>query len=538
MGLLYYLKIRKAQKGTDHKPGCVHSSLIIACFFCTGFLLFYVNTALAQESLLTKHITIPRQHTTIYKALNLIGEKAGCLFIYDSQVVESDKNVKLVADNQPLKQVLDNILANPELTYRVIGQHILIYWDKKQTPGTTEQPIAVAAQDTVRNIVIKGHLYDNENKAAIPFATIGILEQNIGTISNADGFFVVKVPASFSGSSLVVSHLGYMSQKIPIRLLDEQQVDIYLERRVISIQEVIIRYIDPKSIVEKAMDQRKLNNNTEPVYTTSFYREGVQKNNRYISYSEAVFKVYKSEYSHSEQSDQVKLLKSRKIRDANPRDTVFVKLKAGILSALQLDIVKCVPGFLDQSDPSYTYTYSDLVSYNANDAYVLTFVQNPDIYEPLFKGTLYVDKESFAILGADFEINPQFLDKATDELILKKSRKLKVKLEKINYSVSYTPFNGKYYLNHARCDIKLKTRLRRKLTSDNFATFFEYATCQIDTVNVEKFARQEVLKTNSVFSDESYTSDDAFWGGYNSIAAEEKLNEALSRIIGKIEKIE
>lgn len=538
MGLLYYPKIRKAQNGTELQPGCARFFLLTACLFCTGFFLFPAKTALAQESLLTKTITIPRQHTTLYNALNLIGDKAGCLFIYDSQVVESDKNVKLVADNLPLKQVLDNILSNPDLTYRVIGQHILIYKVKKQSPIVNNQPLAVIAHDTIKNIVIKGHLYDNENKSAIPYATIGILEQNIGTITNADGYFVIKIPASLSGTSLVVSHLGYMSQKIPIKLLDEQQVDIYLDRRVISIQEVIIRYIDPKSIVEKAMEQRKQNYNTEPVYTTSFYREGVQKNNRYLSYSEAVFKVYKSAYSLSEHSDQVKLLKSRKIQDTNPIDTVFVKLKAGVLSALQLDIVKCIPGFLDLSDPSYTYTYSDLVSYNTNDAYAITFVQNPDIYEPLFKGTMYIDKESFAILGADFEINPQFLDKAAEDLILKKSRKINVKLEKIYYSVSYTPFNGKYYLNHARCDIKLKTRLRRHLTSDNFATFFEYATCHIDTIRVEKFSKQEIIKPNIVFSDATYTSDDAFWGDYNSIAAEEKLSEALSRIIGKIEKIE
>ena len=89
---------------------------------------------------------------------------------------------------------------------------------------------------------------------------------------------------------------------------------------------------------------------------------------------EAVFKIYNSPYTAGEHSDQVKLLKSRKVQDANPRDTVFLKLKAGVQSALQLDIVKCIPGFLDQTPPvEYTYKYSDLVSYNAKDAYAITF---------------------------------------------------------------------------------------------------------------------------------------------------------------------
>jgi hypothetical protein len=539
MGLLYYLKTGKAQGRTNIRAVCDKISIHAACIMCAGILLLSSAVAVAQEPLLEKTITIPKQHTTLYNALNLISEKAACLFIYDSQVVESDKKVKLVADNQPLKQVLDNILANPELTYRVIGQHILIYRSHQETITFNRPQPEVPVADTIKNITIRGHIFDNENKTAIPYATVGILEQNIGTVSNTDGYFALKVPASFSGSSLIVSHMGYMSQGIPIQLLNEQQVDIYLTRRIISIQEVIIRYIDPKSIIEKAIEQREVNNSREPVYTTSFYREGVQKNDRYISYSEAVFKVYKSSYTLSENNDQVKLLKSRKIQDTNPNDTVFLKLKAGVLSALQLDIVKCVPGFLDLTDPIlYTYTYSDLVSYNANDAYAITFVQNEGIKEALYKGTLYIDKESFAVLGADFEINPAFLDIAAEDLILKKSHKLNVKLEKINYSIGYTPFNGKYYLNHARCDIQLKTRLRHHLASDDFSTFLELATCHIDTANVVKFAKQEVIKPNLVFSDAPYSNDDSFWGDYNSIVPEAKLSEALSRIIGKIEKIE
>jgi hypothetical protein len=539
MGLLYYLKIKKTQNGTKVRSVCRKIPLFGACLFCAGFFLILSETTSAQESLLQKTITIPKQHTTLYNALNLISDKAGCLFIYDSQVVESDKKVKLVADNLPLKQVLDNILANPGLAYKVIGQHILIYRISAETPKPNLSKPGVQTQDTLKNILVKGYIYDNENKAIMPFATIGIPEENIGTISNADGYFTLKVPASFSGSSLVVSHMGYMSQRIPIQLINEQQIDIYLNRRIISIQEVIIRYIDPKSIVEKAMDQREINNSREPVYTTSFYREGVQKNNRYISYSEAVFKVYKSSYTLSENNDQVKLLKSRKIQDPNPNDTVFLKLKAGVLSALQLDIVKCVPGFLDFSDPvAYTYTYSDLVSYNANDAYSITFVQKEGIQDALYKGTVYVDKESFAILGADFEINPAFIDKAAEELILKKSRRLNVKLEKINYSISYALYNGKYYMKHLCCDMQLKTRLRRHMVSDNFSTFLELATCHIDTANVIKFAKQEVIKPNVVFSDAPYNTDNAFWGDYNIIAPEAKLNEALSRIIAKIEKID
>jgi hypothetical protein len=99
-------------------------------------------------------------------------------------------------------------------------------------------------------------------------------------------------------------------------------------------------------------------------------------------------------------------------------------------------------------------------------------------------------------------------------------------------------YNGRYYISHARCDIQIKTRIRNHFSSDNFSTFLETATCHIDTANAVRFPKQEIIKPNVVFSDAPYVYDETFWGSYNIIAPEEKLNEALSRITGKIEKIE
>ena len=539
MGPLFCQKTSKAQCRITFCTYSLMYRLLKVSVVMAGFLVLSAYDSYCQNTLLEKTISIPRQKTTLYEALNLISQKTDCLFIYDSEIVKSDKSVKLYADNQPLNQVLENILSLPGLDYKVIGKHILIYKAKKYSdPGNTVLP-TVTIRDTIKNVVIKGHVYDKENKAAIPFASVGIVEENTGTVTNSDGFFTFRIPVSLIGTSLIVSHLGYMSQSIPVQLLNEQQVDFYLDRRVISIQEVIIRYIDPKSIIEKAMEQRKVNYSVDPVYLTAFYREGVQKNKKYISYSEAIFKVYKSPYDVGEHSDQVKLLKSRKVQDANPLDTVFLKLKAGVQSALQLDIVKSIPDFLDLRPPvEYTYTYSDLISYNSKDAYAITFVQNPDLEKALYTGTVYVEKEGFAILGAEFEINPAYLDYAAENFVLKKSPKLKVKLEKITYSVSYMEFNGRYFLQHARCGIKLKTRLRHHISSDDFYTFLEIASCNIDTNGVTKFPKQETLKPNVVFSDQPYRINDAFWGDFNIITPETKLSEALGRIVGKIEEIE
>ena len=40
------------------------------------------------------------------------------------------------------------------------------------------------------------------------------------------------------------------------------------------------------------------------------------------------------------------------------------------------------------------------------------------------------------------------------------------------------------------------------------------------------------------FLDQPYSNNDAFWDDFNTITPEAKLSEALSGIIGKIQKIE
>lgn len=532
-------KIKQSRNRIPKCPFLPNQSLFL--FLFSIFLLLNAgSTVSAQNSLLDKRLSIPKQQTSIYEALIMIGEKSDCLFVYDSKVVQSNKKVMLEAENDKVKSILDRLLNDKSLAYKIVGHHILIY--RQEVPQVELSNDLISPrneQPAQKQIVLKGCIFDNENKSPIPYATIGIIEKNIGTITNADGFFILKLPDTLALSMLQISHMGYVSKLVPVGLLIGQKTDLFLNRRVISMQEVVIRYMDPLVILSKALANREINNSLNPVYMNAFYREGVQKNSRFVSYSEGVFKIYKSTFLQSENADQVKVLKSRKIVNSNPKDTVFVKLKAGIQSALMLDIVKNCPDFLDiEQQSDFIFTFSDIVPYNTREAYAISFKQKPTIEDPLFTGTVYVDIENFAILGADFEINPATIDKAADDLIFKKSRKLSVKFLKISYSVKYSLFNNTYYLSHARCEMNIKTRIRNHFTTDVFKTFLELATYSIDTLNVEKMLKQEILKPEIVFSDINNNYDELFWGEYNFIFPEEKITDAISRIIGKLEETE
>lgn len=510
------------------RAGIYRSISVILLFF---LLATFTRRADAQESVLDQKISIASQESTIYEVFNQITSITGYYFIYDSKLLNSDKKVKVAPEEKTLQQYLTEILDDKTLGFKIIEKHILIF--KREEQKLIEHPVR---KDSLKTLVIGGRIIDKQTQKPLPFVSIGIIEQNIGTISNFDGFFILKLPHQLLNSVITISHLGYKSQSIPVQALLEKKVDIFLETEYISIQEVIIRNVDSREVIKKVFANRFYNYPREPIYITSFYREGVLRDSKYLNYSEAIVKIFKSPVARGFESDQVKLLQSRKVINIDQKDTLIVKIKAGLRSSLTLDIVKNLPDFIDPDFiDNYNYSRVDIISVNSRNAYAIDFEQKENVYEPLFKGTLYIDMETFALVSATFEMNPKYVKETVDMFVLKKSRKYNITPEKINYSVNYNYSNGKYYLGHIRGDLTINYKKRYRIFSNDFHVFLEMANCKIDTLNVQRFPREEVLKVNRVFLDTKFNFDQTYWGDYNIITPEEKISQALSRINSKME---
>ena len=107
------------------------------------------------------------------------------------------------------------------------------------------------------------------------------------------------------------------------------------------------------------------------------------------------------------------------------------------------------------------------------------------------------------------------------------------------YTVTYKPYNGQYYINHVRGDLFFRIKKRKQLFGTfPLHTWFEMVTCKIDTNQVSRFTRSEALPTRTIFAETRFAYDEKFWGNFNVIPPEEKLNEAIGKISSKIEETE
>jgi hypothetical protein len=387
-------------------------------------------------------------------------------------------------------------------------------------------------------ITIKGKVVDAENGTPLVFATVSVKESNVGIVTNIDGEFTLKIGDPATSKNLEVSFLGYKNKTVPLSDLRENGYKnvIQLEAAPIPIKEIIVKPLDPVSIVEKAIYNISKNYETVPNLMTAFYRETIRKNRTYVSIGEAVVEIFKAPYNTDVRFDGVRIYKGRKSADVEKMDTVLFKLQGGPISVLSLDIAKNSESVLTrESMQYYNYSLSGVIEIGNKPHYVIDFIQKPSVEMPLFMGSLYIEMDSYAITEAEFGFNLADKEAASSIFIRKKPLGMKVTPEIATYRTKYREQNGKWYFAYSRAEVKFKVSWHKKLFNTFYTTMSEIAVTDRTDQEVIKFAGKERVKYNDVFSDKvSAFADKEFWGDYNVIEPDQSIESAIRRLSKKL----
>lgn len=508
-------------------------------FLCVLWVILHVVFPVKADSdILSRKIQLPESKGTVYKLLGQVSGRSGFLFIYDSHVVDNDRESGIKGGEYTVREAVAEITGDKELRLRVIGSHILIYKPETEEILPPELAIAVASPPD-KYLTVEGKILDKYSDRPIAFATVGIPEMAIGTVTNQNGEFRFRFPDSLRYSTLRFSHIGYLSYEIEAGLLAGTHQRLALEPKIISLQEVIVRVVNPEKALDDFLENLSMNYANKPVYQTVFYREGTGRKKEIINLTEAVFQIYKTPFNHSYQSDLVRLLKMRHIVNPHEKDTVITKFKSGINACLMLDLVKNLPDFLRKEDRIlYDYAHTDIRVVDNRLVNVISFEQKKGIRAPLYKGELYIDTENSALSGGTFQVHPGFVKESASMFVEKKSKNLTIIPEQVRYTISYKENNGIYYVNHVRGDLQFRIRKKRKLFSTTAYAWFEMVICKTETENVQPFERAQRLPTRTVFADTHFEYDKGFWENFNIILPEESLHDAISEISSVIEETE
>ncbi len=399
--------------------------------------------------------------------------------------------------------------------------------------------IPVHAGDTLKITSLSGKLLDKESSEPLVFASVYIVGTSIGTVSNSEGEFILKIPSNLTDVKIGVKHVGYRNYNIALNRLELDIVnEIKLPREAVMIGEVIITRKDPVELLKSAMGRIDQNYSNTPVMMTGFYRETVKQNRNYVSIAEGVLNAYKSSYSKMLDADRVKIYKGRKGQDLKKMDTITFKFQGGPKTTFILDVVKNPETLLsDEYMKYYDYKLTGVTTFNDKNCYVIEFDQKSVVDNPLFKGTIYIDVDKLAIAGLQFRLSDLGLQQASEFLVKKKPNGMKVETVAANYLVNYSVWKDKWYLNYVRSELRFKCKWPRKLFSSNYTIMSEMAVTDIDTANLTKYKFNESAKMSDIFSDQvSAFFDQNYWGDYNYIKPDENIQIAIEKLSNKLRK--
>ena len=386
-------------------------------------------------------------------------------------------------------------------------------------------------------VTINGTLKDSKTGEKIRYATIAVPNTGIGTVSNYDGEFTLKVNSALNAESFEVSHMSYATAKFRISEAAGRDKTYFLDVKPIQLKEISVVPGDAREIVEMALRTIDKNYSAVPNMMTGFYRESIRQRRDYLSIAEAVVDIYKAPYL-TNQDDQVKIFRGRKGSNVKKADTLMVQLQGGPNVSMLLDIVKNtdLSIALDNLN-NYQFELGNVVNIDNRVNWVINFSPAVISEEPLYFGKLCIDQETMAITRAEFSLDLSDEGKASRVFIQKKPIGLHFKPTSTSYLVTYKQQDGKYYLNYVRVDLKFSCDWKRRLFKNHYTVVSEVAITDRRTGNIVKFANSDVFKKTMVFAEKVQDfADPGFWGEYNIIEPEISIENAIRKISKSMQK--
>jgi hypothetical protein len=452
----------------------------------------------------------------------------------DSTTVESLLE-KLVADNELYFSYNPDLLPTGKLNFAVFDRP-LVEVLKSLLPDSLYNVSLIDRQLIITKIEpkplkISGQVVESDGKSPVPYAAITIEGEYIGTISNNDGNFVLKIPFPLQDRNIVISSLGYKQLTIPRKLLESEPV-VRMQDESIKLREIQVKPVDPKAIIQQFRNNIEKNYADEPQLMMTFYRETARQDGNYVGVWEAAMEILKAPYKYKyDVPDRVRFIRGRKADLNRKPKEVSLKVQGGPLIINSLDIVKNPETFVS---PEYEYLYEfrfdrpEMI--NDRLTWIIRFNRVAETDFPCFNGKLFIDSDTYALAGAEYSYDKKSLKINGASFIQKEPIGFDTRPENVEYSVHYRLLNGKWHFYSAHSDVLFRVKQRKKFKTEYRNVTDILVTQQYPFPKKARFGPEGIFRERDVFSEMIISYDKEFWGNYNVIKPDEDLSKAIREL--------
>ena len=393
---------------------------------------------------------------------------------------------------------------------------------------------AMAQDDAVWTL--SGRVTDAKTRK--PMSYVSVTDRQVGTVTNEAGEFVLKL--QHAPQTVTFSCLGYKTQQLSASALGGVRVEVRMEPSSVMLDEIVVKGADAKELVKKAMEKIDKNYPSVPNLLRGFYRETVDKRNRFTCISEGVVDVYKTAYDRGDDwREGVAILKGRRLLSQRPSDTLSVKLQGGPVLPIMLDVVKQKDILLNEQElNNYTFRYVTMSKADDRNQYVVEITPLYVLPYALYRGRLYIDQETLAFTRIDLSLDMSDPGKVTQMILKKKPLGLRFTPHELSIYIDYKTDNGVTRINYIRNVIRFRCDWKRKLFKSNFTVTSEMVvTDRQEGKDLKLIKSRDTFNCKDNFYDKVvYFNDPGFWGNDNIIEPTEDLLKGIEKIKKRISR--
>ncbi len=322
--------------------------------------------------------------------------------------------------------------------------------------------VTLSISASAQTVTLSGIILEEGSDKPIPFVNVWITHTPLGTSTNGDGGFEIKIPQRLANNqhTLSISSIGYQTRKIKIPpLLEASPVTIRLKSNVTNLSGVVVQSERMKKknanrarkLVQDALRRISRNYPKNPYGLNTFYRHYCSENDNYVRLIEAAVDIYspKNDFQPKEVPDERLAFKIRQLR----RSFDFTENARIFHPAISLNYLwtNDITGFtyhnpLSEALTNYEFQIIDTTNLDQEKVYVVTFSdQRTGNLKPQtwYKGTLYIIKKDLAFVRTEIH-----------------EIKEKVGVRDSVYSsiikrVNFKPFKSKYFVDRLTSEVNV-----------------------------------------------------------------------------------
>ncbi len=398
--------------------------------------------------------------------------------------------------------------------------------------------------NTSAQIRVSGKLIDEQTQEPLAYASVRLAGTSLGTSTNADGEFDLRINQSIEQRSLTFSYLGYASKTVPLTaFMTEINQLITLQRVDLELEEFVVKNLSPQEIITQAVEKIPDNYGKTSYNMQSFYREMIYVNDTLSGLTEAVLEGYRSGF-HVEadgNADQSILLSGKNFE--NFYDSELSSQIAAVVTPtaiLNFEPVRNKGYFLDKrSIKLYNWELVDVVSFDGRAVYHIKFDHDDKPAKALYEGDLYIDKESFAFVKLDYQYSERGIDYINKEpfsltsKLAKTALGMKLVTKDIKFSFGYQFVQDVWRLTSFQM-INFSDFRSNKFGENKIELTVDYLITEITNSPGKFYDKYEALPTRKSMGRLVSRKDDPFWENYNGLKASKIQNEQSQQLIQQI----